>query len=195
MGQLIITPDSKMMKKMEAAWKSTFYDGQTVSVTNPQFYKQRFFDALSTKIFPAFPRGKSIIKKRKTPTPSAKASLASLNSSSRVSLGATTAASLGYPASASNMAPSALTLPPRSSLTASSLGLKRNSSKWSNNSFKIKTSGETNVQSPSLLVTADANATSEVEAKTSLGISDYPADGATSEATQPSTATATTTSK
>ena len=66
---------------MEHTWKSAFYDGRTISVTNPDFYKDRFVGAISSNIFPPFPRGTSLYRKKKPSSASQPTSkMASTNS-------------------------------------------------------------------------------------------------------------------
>ena len=53
LGIIDILQQYKLKKKMEHAWKSAVHDGNSVSVTRPDFYKQRFLSFISDKIFPS----------------------------------------------------------------------------------------------------------------------------------------------
>ena len=62
LGIIDILQQYKLKKKMEHAWKAAVHDGNSVSVTRPDFYKQRFLSFISDKIFPklhAVPRPSS----------------------------------------------------------------------------------------------------------------------------------------
>ena len=54
LGIIDILQQYKLKKKMEHAWKAAVHDGNSVSVTRPDFYKQRFLSFISDKIFPKF---------------------------------------------------------------------------------------------------------------------------------------------
>ena len=60
MGLVYLTPFFLARKKVEHAWKAFLYDGQTVSVTRPDRYADRFERFMFGKVFVSLPMTESL---------------------------------------------------------------------------------------------------------------------------------------